>query len=133
MATIASNTTLCTPLSMPDIIPGANTTQDFCVTPYLGNSTQIAMQECCGYWRDIYNSDGCSWCYTYFPDMHNNSEFTDKFSYCISEKVRAMNATTQGILRCSTPSLENAAAAKGVKGWKVGVVVVLLGVASLSL
>jgi len=133
MATIASDTTLCGPLSMPDTIPGANMTYDWCATPNVGSTTQQIMQYCCGSWNTVHNSDGCTWCYMSYPDVDNNTDFTMKFSDCIALKAMEANATTQRITSCNTPGKSSAAATKGVSAWKVGVMAVLLGAASWSL
>ena len=131
MATIASNTTLCTPLSMPDIIPGANISYSWCATPNVSTTTQQIMQYCCGSWNDVRGSDGCAFCYLSYPDvdMDNNTQVTTKFSDCVSLKAREINATTERITHCHTDRESGAASRKGVEGWKVGGLAVLLGVA----
>lgn len=131
MSTIASNTTLCGPLSMPDIIPGANRSYSWCATPNVSNTTQQIMQYCCGSWNDVRGSDGCAFCYLSYPDvdMDNNTQVSTKFSDCISLKAREINATTQRITHCHTGRSSGATIMKVVSVWKVGVLAVLLGVA----
>lgn len=155
MATIASKTTLCGPLSMPDIIPGANMAEDWCATPVISNTTIPLMQECCGSWQEVYNHDGCTWCNIAWPDAENNMDFTLSFSRCLAVNAEERRVERPGIWRCNTPRFETGAAAtkgvgdshetadsngvaatngvtatKGLVLWKIGVVVVLLGVAS---
>ena len=133
MATIASNTTLCGPLSMPNVIPGANMTEDWCATPVISNATIPMMQECCGYWQEIYNHDGCAWCNVAWPDARNNTDFTLSFTKCMAIKADDRNVTRPGVSRCNTPIFDSAAATKNASAWKIGVLAVLLGAASWSL
>jgi hypothetical protein len=128
MATIASDTTLCGPLFMPETIPGANTTYDWCATPNVGNTTLQIMQYCCGSWNEVHNTDGCTWCYHSDQNAENSTTFNINFSNCLSEQAAALNATRQRITHCNTPSKSSGAVTKGVSVWKVGAMVVLLGV-----
>lgn len=151
MATLASNTTLCSPLSIPDIIPGANMADDWCATPVISNTTIPLMQECCGSWQEVHNHDGCTWCNIAWPNAENNSDFTLSFSRCMAVNAEERRVARPGVWRCNTPRFETSkadaegvadsngtattngvAATKAVVVWKVGVVVVLLGVASWS-
>jgi len=129
MATIASETTLCGPLSMPETIPGANMTYDWCATPNVGNTTLQIMQECCGSWNQVHNSDGCAWCYVSDITADNSTAFNINFSNCIARGADAVNATKQRISLCNTPSKSSAPAVRGVSVWKFGVMAVLVGMA----
>ena len=51
MATIASDITLCGPLSKPDVILGANMSYSYCAMPKVGNTIQQIMQYCRGSWN----------------------------------------------------------------------------------
>lgn len=134
MATIASDTALCGPLSMPEVIPGANMSYSYCATPNVGNTTQQIMQYCCGSWNEVHGSDGCAFCYISYTDvdMDDDAEVTNKFSNCISMKAREINATRERITHCHTGK-SGAATTKGMSKWKVGALAVLLGMASWSL
>ena len=134
MATIASDTTLCGPLSMPEVIPGANMSYSYCATPNVGNTTQQIMQYCCGSWNEVHGSDGCAFCYISYTDvdMDNDAEVTNKFANCISMKAQAINATRERIAHCHTKR-SSATTMEGLSVWKVGVLAVLLGVASWTL
>ena len=122
-------------LRSPDVIPDANNTSyNWCATPNIspGNTTLDIMQHCCPSLQ-VQNTDGCAWCYVSYIDAHNNSAYTDEFVDCFSSNAKRMNVSASRIYGCNTPNLKGAAATKEVSVWKVGVVALLLGVASLSL
>jgi hypothetical protein len=121
-------------LRSPDVIPDANNTSyNWCATPNIGpgNTTLDIMQHCCPSLQ-VQNTDGCAWCYVSYIDAHNNSAYTDEFVDCFSSNAKRMNVSASRIYGCNTPNLNGAAATKEVSVWKVGVVALLLGVASLS-
>jgi hypothetical protein len=110
------------------------TSYSWCATPNIGpgNTTLEVMSHCCPT-LEIYNVDGCAWCYTSFIDADTNSETTSQFSDCISRNAKEINVTTQRISHCNTPNMKSIAATKELSVWKVGVLAVLLGALSWSL
>lgn len=106
MAILASNTTPCSPLSMLNIIPGANMAEHWCATTVISNATIPLMQECCGSWQEVYNHDDYTWCNIAWPDAKNNSDFTLSFSRCREVNAEERKVARPGVWRCNTPRFE---------------------------
>ncbi|KAM0707368.1 hypothetical protein Q7P35_004013 [Cladosporium inversicolor] len=100
MAILASNTTPCSPLSMLNIIPGANMAEHWCATTVISNATIPLMQECCGSWQEVYNHDDYTWCNIAWPDAKNNSDFTLSFSRCREVNAEERKVARPGVWRC---------------------------------
>lgn len=135
MSTIASNDSLCGPLNIPSVIPGVDQLSDFCATPIMGNQTLNIMEYCCAS-QVVHTVDSCAYCYLTESMLENEHTMdpTMRFAACVVRRAKETNATMQRLTSCHTPNWKNAAAGgKGVSGWKVGVVAVLIGTALSSL
>lgn len=135
MSVIASNDSLCGPLRIPSDIPGLDQSSDWCATPVMGNQTVDVMQYCCAS-QEVHTVDSCAYCYLTEAMLENEHTMdpTMRFAGCIVRRAKEINATTQRLTTCHTPTFDSAATGtKVLSGWEIGVIAVLLGAASWSL
>lgn len=134
MSAASSQTSLCSPNSVPTVLPNVDMTTDWCAIPSTetddNNATSALssaiMDQCCDT-SAVQSVGGCEWCYYQDSTAKNSGQFNQDFAACLRREATVRNSTEVLTHYCNTPGFSGKAARDGDVGWRVWVVVLLVG------